>query len=568
MMMNSLIRRRLPPSVESLLTNIDPKEEWTDTESEPTTRDGILLPSRGSASNTEGFLSPAKICYGEAQNNTITACTFCKCKPSRYTCPRCNLQYCGLACYQSREHTSCSEEFYKESVLQELKKMGKTESEGRRRMQEILLGIQQKGEMTEGGMERVLKEEGIVKDNSDEEEEKIQVMELLSKLAQLQQSEEENSTEIEAILRKLEEIGGADPMSGDSDDDAEEKLDLTERLKGLDIDKLSEDELWDLLNSKERESFMGLMKNGRLWGLVPLWKPWWEDHEEEHKELVEMIQGEEGKLERETTTVTNLQGDNNKVKTSQEVEPARESTSKLKNKRRNKKETRQSEGSSARVPPVSAKIPKLSSLCANPSPLVCYSLVNTLYSYAFTLCRFNGDTDSLILEFCEMILALSEALHSSKVFSSVQEAIDCVQPLILGGGYLDKEDPLAPAMAVEAVAHIMTGKNKRDPTGYCLSALNQLRMILSNTRKTLSKEGDDAAKRQKFFQAIKKCEFYQAWVLENEHQIQRLAIELWSEHSKRESLRNCMDQAKAFVEENRKKEKGKKDDTELIEELN
>ncbi|KAF6721445.1 Zinc finger HIT domain-containing protein 2 [Oryzias melastigma] len=562
--MNPLIRRRLPPSVESFLTNFDPKEEWTDPESDTTTRDGILLPSRSSASNSEEFLSPAKTCNEEAQNNSAAAaaaaCTFCKCNPSRYTCPRCNLQYCGLSCYQSREHAGCSEEFYKESVLQELKEMGKTESEGKRRMQEILLGLQQKGEVTEGGMEQVLKEVGVVKDKS--EEEKVQVVALLSRLAQLQQSEGESSTEIEAILRKLEEIGGADPTSGD--EDAEEEVDLAERMKGLDIDKLSEDELWDLLNGKERESFMGLMKSGGLGELVPLWKPWWEEHEEEQKTLVEELQGEHGKLEREITN----QEDKNK--TPQEAEQSSKSTSKVKRKGKTKKEICQIGRISAvsEVPPVSAKIPKLISLCANPSPLVCHSIVNTLYSYAFTLRLFNGDTDSLILEICETILALSEALHSSKVFNSVQEAIDCVQPLILGGGYLDKEDLLAPARAVEAVAHIMTGKNRRDSTGYCLSALSQLRTMFSDTRKTLSKEGDDAAKRQKFFQAGKKCEFYQAWVVENEDRIQRLAAELWSEHSRRESLRNGMDKAKTLVEENLKKEKKKKVNKELIKELN
>lgn len=573
--MNPVFRRRLPPSVRSLLTNIGPKEEeWTDTEPDTVTRDGILLPSRGLASGQEEFLSPAKTREEkatEAGSNTRrnAVCTLCKCKPSCYTCPRCNIHYCGLACYQSKEHSVCSEEFYKESVLHELKEMGKTETEGRKKMQEILLGLRQKAESTHGGMESLLKEVGIMGDDTDEGEgeatEKVQVMELLSRLAELQQSGQGNATEFEDILRKLEEIGGGELLPRDTAEDfesEEEEVDLADRLLGLDIDKLSEDELWELLNNKEKDKFIDLMKGGALGGLVPLWEPWWEEHEQDRKALVEVLEEEVGKLDSETTTVKNEQGGNNKVK------PSKEGVEKTKNvKERIRKKKRADKGSSPveRVPPISAKIPKLSNLCANPSPLVCYSLVNALYGYAFTLCRLNGDTDSLRFEFCDMIIALSEALNSSRVFNSVQEALDSGEALILNGGYLDRDDPQAPARSVEAVAHIMTGRDRQDATGYGLAALSQLRSVLSEARTTLSKEGEEGAKRQKYFLASKKCEFFQAWMLDNAHQIRRLAIELWSEHSRRESVRKGMEKSK--VEENLKKGNGK-ENSKLIEELN
>ncbi|XP_071336265.1 zinc finger HIT domain-containing protein 2 [Trachinotus anak] len=575
--MNPLIRRRLPPSVRSLLTDIGPKEEWTDAEPDTVTRDGILLPSRGVASGQEEFLTPAKAQEEEATEDGANArrsavCMLCKCKPSCYTCPRCNLPYCGLACYQSPDHSVCSEEFYKESVLEELKDMGKTESEGRRKMQEILAGLKQKAERTDGGMESLLKEVGIVSDDTEEGKEeateKVQVVELLSRLAELQQSEEEGSaTEIEAILRKLEELGGGEPLPGDIDEDsesAEGELDLADRLSGLDIDKLSEEELWEVLNSKEKETFMSLMKRGAVGGLVPLWKLWWEEHGEGGSALVEEV----SKLERENSTTVDEQDADNKVKISQEGAHKQEKTAtKLRKiKERTTKETSKGSSTVPTVPPVSAKIPKLSSLCANPSPLICYSLVNALFAYTFTLCLFNGDTDSLMFEFCDMILALSEALSSSKVFNSVQEALDCGETLILGGGYLDKEDPLAPARAVKAVAHIMTGRDGKDSTGYCLAALSQLRSVLSQAKTALPKEGEERARRQKYFQASKKCEFFQAWVLDNAHQIQRLAVELWNEHSKRESVRNSMQKAKTVVEENLKKGK-RRGNSKLIEEL-
>ncbi|XP_059215362.1 zinc finger HIT domain-containing protein 2 [Centropristis striata] len=565
--MNPVIRRRLPPSVRSLLTDIGPKEEWTDPEPDTVERDGVLLPSRGAASGQEEFLTPAKTQEDGGTARRSAVCMLCKLKPSCYTCPRCNLHYCGLACYQSPDHSVCSEEFYKESVLQELKDMGKTESEARNKMQEILVGLRQKAEKTHGGMGSLLRDAGVVSEAGEGEvTENVQVVELLSRLAELQQSGEGSEAEMEAIVRKLEEIGGQELEHGDADkgaECAEGELDLADRLLGLDIDKLSEEELWELLNGKEKETFMSLMKGGALGGLVPLWKPWWEEHEEGGKALVEVLEEELRKLEGENSTTV---AEQDAVKTSQEVVQTQGTlASKLrKTKGANRKKT--SKECSTIIPQISAKIPKLSSLCANPSPLVCYGLVNALFGYTFTVCLLNNDTDSFMFEFCDMILALSEALNSSRVFNSIQEALDYGETLMLGGGYFDKEDPLAPARALDAVAHIMTGRDRKDATGYCLAALSQIRSVLSQARTGLSKEGEEGAKRQKFFLASKKCEFFQAWVLDNEHRIRRLAVELWTECSRRETVRSSMQKAKSVVEENLKKGKSK-GNSKLIEEL-
>ncbi|KAM8858621.1 zinc finger HIT domain-containing protein 2 [Spinachia spinachia] len=572
--MNPLIRRRLPPSVRSLLTDIGPKEEWTDTEPDTVTRDGVMLPSRGAASGQEEYLTPAKSRAQAALDGTewrsSAVCMLCKCKPSCYTCPRCNLQYCGLACYQSQAHSVCSEEFYKESVLQELKDMGKTERDGRHKMQEILVGLRQKAEKTDGGMEGLLKDAGIVSEDADEGDgeatEKVQVVELLSRLAELQQSGEGSATEIEAILRKLADVGEREKLDGDTIEGT--GLDLADRLSGLDIEKLSEEELWEVLDSKEKETFWGLMKGGALGGLIPLWKPWWEEHEDGGRALVELLEEEASKQGGENSTIIAEQDTDNRFKTSQEVVWRKSATKLRKIKRENKMETSDKKGSSAvtAVPQISAKIPKLTSLCANSSPLVCYGLVNALFGYTFTLCLYNNDTDSLMIEFCDMVLALSEALSSSRVFNSVQEALDCGETLLLSGGFLDREDLLAPSRALEAVAHITTGRDREDATGYCLAALSQLRSVLSQARKALSKEGVEGAKRQKYFLARKKCEFFQAWVLDNAHGIRELAVELWNEHGKRESARSSMERDRAVVEGSLKKGK-RQGKAHLIEQL-
>lgn len=545
--MNPLIRRRIPPSLRALLTDIGPKEEWTETEPDTTTRDGIMLPSRGGSSGQEEFLTPADVEEkdGGDRKTRGTVCMLCKSKPSSYTCPQCNLHYCSLACYRSPEHSVCSEKFYKEAVLQDLKSMGTTESEGRKKMQEVLLRLRKKAENTDGGMESLLKDAGIISSETEEGDmeaaDKVQIVEHLSRLAELQQSGEGDATEIEDILSKLEELGGELQLE-DVDEDAksvEEEQELADRLSGLDIDKLSEEELWELLNSKERETFMGLVKGGGLAELVPLWKPWWEEHVQGGKALVEVLE--------------------------ENLSKADEGTSATKVKKEQKSKSKESSTLSS-VPRVSAKIPKLSSLCTNPSPLVCYGLVNALCAYTFTLCLVNNDTDSLMIEFCDMILFLSEALNSNRVFDSIQEALDSSRTLIVNGGYLDKEDPLAPDRALEAVAHIMAGRDEKDATGYCLAALSQLRSVLSQARKALSKDGEEGERRQKYFLANKKCEFFQAWTLDNEHQVRVLALELWKEHSRRESERSNMEKAKTVVNENLKKDKSKKN-VKIIEEL-
>mgnify|MGYP004589847615 CR=1 FL=1 len=54
-----------------------------------------------------------------------------------YTCPRCEIRYCSSICYKSEAHSECSESFYKQCVIDEIKSHGK-DTEGRKKMLEIL----------------------------------------------------------------------------------------------------------------------------------------------------------------------------------------------------------------------------------------------------------------------------------------------------------------------------------------------------------------------------------------------------------------------------------------------
>ena len=49
-------------------------------------------------------------------------CDICKKSQASYTCPRCNIQYCSLECYRDPvEHLKCSEDFFQNEVITELK---------------------------------------------------------------------------------------------------------------------------------------------------------------------------------------------------------------------------------------------------------------------------------------------------------------------------------------------------------------------------------------------------------------------------------------------------------------
>ncbi|KFD59046.1 hypothetical protein M514_00209 [Trichuris suis] len=53
-----------------------------------------------------------------------STCKICsKSTKKIYVCPRCNVQYCSLDCFRHRTHLRCSEEFYRNCVLEELKSL-------------------------------------------------------------------------------------------------------------------------------------------------------------------------------------------------------------------------------------------------------------------------------------------------------------------------------------------------------------------------------------------------------------------------------------------------------------
>ncbi|MBN3309428.1 ZNHI2 protein, partial [Amia calva] len=375
-----------------------------DTETGTVSRDGIVLPGWGGAEAVLG--QPLIVAAGRASKDGEGGgggklCGLCLSNPSLYTCPRCNVGYCGLACYRGEAHSGCSEEFYKECVYQQLRTLGRegeVEEEGKRRMQEILLRLRQEQE-------------------------------------------------------------GGDEAEGDADGDAEGEVEagLAERFCGLDLDALSEEQLWELLPPQDKMRFEGLLREseGMREG---------EGAATESGRSPERGGGEgQGRRQRKKT---NKEKDEEKKKRGKTV---------------------------CQIPAISPRIPPLRSLTSDPCPLAANSLVSALFGYTFALRLYNGDLSDLevLPEFCQAVLSTSVGLADGRGFGSVEEAVGAVLGAVWMGPYFDRQDPQAPLRAVLDVAMVLEGRGGR----YTLAALSQLRWAFGQVRKALPRgEGEGRRK--------------------------------------------------------------------------
>ncbi|KAJ1105908.1 hypothetical protein NDU88_003311 [Pleurodeles waltl] len=176
------------------------------------------------------------------------------------------------------------------------------------------------------------------------------------------------------------------------------------------------------------------------------------------------------------------------------------------------------------IPPVPKAIPPLKSLTHSYSPLVQFSLVNTLYAYAFSLKLYNGDLheDFILQEFCDVVLVISSSLSSTTVFSSTAEALQAgIQAVLARGSH---GDPQGGALAV---AHILMGGSSSERENYSLAALSHLAGLLAKARKLAPKD-----KKPILFNAKKKCQFLLSWASENKDALTLLSLEVQSEYKK------------------------------------
>ncbi|KRT78871.1 hypothetical protein AMK59_7695, partial [Oryctes borbonicus] len=167
------------------------------------------------------FIPEAVACIFQAFLSTSTFYTlqyFYRCENAlgKYTCPKCNILYCSLTCYQSEIHLQCSEEFYRDSVMANLSP--DADSNSKSKMLEILKRIHEENEATHGANEQL-----------------------------------------------------------DSDDESvDDYLDLADRLAGIDLDDT--EKVWEQLTDNEKKEFEAFVCTEDVSKLVKAWSPWWMHH--------------------------------------------------------------------------------------------------------------------------------------------------------------------------------------------------------------------------------------------------------------------------------------------------
>ncbi|CAO3577344.1 unnamed protein product [Absidia cylindrospora] len=145
-------------------------------------------------------------------------CYICQEKASNYICPRCNLRYCSLACYKDQKHGSCTETFYKDNVMAEMRSMD-SDDLNKTSMQKIL----NKFEAENDQLNAHEQQQSLVRNESDN------------------------------TLKTLEQ-----------------------QFEDMDIAKTDASLIWDLLSPQERHDFQALMKMDAWQGLdLPEYEPWW-----------------------------------------------------------------------------------------------------------------------------------------------------------------------------------------------------------------------------------------------------------------------------------------------------
>ncbi|XP_066257663.1 zinc finger HIT domain-containing protein 2 [Euwallacea similis] len=186
--------------------------------------------------------------------NESNICKICDNALARYSCPKCNIIYCSLTCYQAVTHQECSENFYKENIMSELK-LDANDPESKSKMLEILQRTHESNKLPSFRVSNASNEDSDSEVDLDDIE--------LNGLGPFSQF-----VDIEDLEEDL-----------DSDDDID-YVDISERLAGVNLDDT--EMVWENLTADERQDFMAFLKSEDVSKLIPSWQPWWL-HREENK---------------------------------------------------------------------------------------------------------------------------------------------------------------------------------------------------------------------------------------------------------------------------------------------
>ncbi|XP_050544596.1 uncharacterized protein LOC126907392 isoform X2 [Daktulosphaira vitifoliae] len=174
----------------------------------------------------------------------------------------------------------------------------------------------------------------------------------------------------------LKRVYGQDEDS-ETDSDDEDYTDLSERLKGIDLD--DPEQVWYQLTDTEKAEFEHLVKSGDITKILPQYTPWW-------------------CLPIEKKIVSEFCDD---------VE-------------------------NSKIPLLINNIISFSSISnKSPSEFVQWNLVNILTSYVFLIRYYNGKHKSYLSEFVNGMYNLSQNLLSNQNFESFSTAVKSVELCIL-----------------------------------------------------------------------------------------------------------------------------------------
>nr|CAH7714114.1 unnamed protein product [Callosobruchus chinensis] len=163
-------------------------------------------------------------------------CKICDNALAKYSCPKCNILYCSMSCYQSSTHLECSEAFYKDNVMSELN-LSKHDEEAKAKMLDILQRTHENNRI----------------------------------------SFSDDAESLEGAECSFFDFINATEGSEEHDSDDDEVLDISDRLDGVNLD--DSDQVWDILTEDERHAFVAFLKSDDVSKLVPSWQPWWLYHD-------------------------------------------------------------------------------------------------------------------------------------------------------------------------------------------------------------------------------------------------------------------------------------------------
>ncbi|VDO10021.1 unnamed protein product [Rodentolepis nana] len=171
-------------------------------------------------------------------NVDFLICKICTKNRAKYTCPRCSISYCSLACYRDRSHSKCSEKFYRNCCENAIKNLN-NDDEKRKQIERMLSEDDDKADDYADGESEGSEEEGSSEENAEDLAERHVLY-----------------FYVFAICLKS----------------------LSFRVKNIDLtaDNIDVEKLLELLSKEEKREFYRQIATGSIYSKVPVWTPWWQ----------------------------------------------------------------------------------------------------------------------------------------------------------------------------------------------------------------------------------------------------------------------------------------------------